>query len=223
MGPGALDSVAFQRFEQAGWERKARGYHVFYAPIAGYVVDPLLDAARVGAGVRTLDIGSGPGYVAARAAERGAQVVGLDFSQAMVHLARELHPGLRFEVGDAQNAPFPPCSFDAVVGNFVLHHLPEQAHALTGFARLLVPGGRVALTVWDEPAKCRLVGIFVDSVQQAGIPVPSSLPAGPPMATSDAAYANLLRGAGFATPHVKTITYTCQIATPAGTAFWARA
>ncbi len=52
MGSGALDSVAFQRVEQAGWERKADGYS-FYAPIAGYVVDPLLDTAGVGPAVRT--------------------------------------------------------------------------------------------------------------------------------------------------------------------------
>jgi ubiquinone/menaquinone biosynthesis C-methylase UbiE len=114
MGSVAFDPVAFHRFELAGWERKAHGYHITYAPIAGYVVDPLLDAARVGPASRTLDIGSGPGYVAARAAERGARVVGVDFSETMVRLARQLHPDLRFAVGDAQSVPFPASSFDAV-------------------------------------------------------------------------------------------------------------
>lgn len=209
-----FDPIAFQQFEHAAWERKAQGYHTFYAAISCYVVNRLLDAAQIGPSTRVLDVGSGPGYVAARAAERGAYPVGLDSSQSMVALARRLYPGLRFEVGDAQDLPFPPASFDSVVGNFVLHHLPQQARALAGFARVLAPGGLVALTVWDEPARCRLLGVFFDSVQQAGATPPSSLPTGPPMAASDVAYTDLLRGEGFDAPRVEAIAYTHRFSSP---------
>jgi SAM-dependent methyltransferase len=201
-----FDLEAFARFERDGWERKARGYHALYAPISGYLVPMLLEAARVGPGTRVLDVGSGPGYVAALAAERGAEAVGLDVAEAMVELARELHPAIRFEQGDAQALPFLDGSFAAVVGNFAIHHLAEQARALRDFRRVLRPGGHVALTAWDDGARCRFLGVFTDSVRLAGAP-PADLPAGPPMAESDEAYADLLVSAGFASPGVETIAY----------------
>lgn len=202
-----FDPGAFRRFEHLGWERKAGTYHAFYAPISGYVIEALLDATGIGPGLRVLDVGSGPGYVTARAAERGAQVIGVDLAEAMVRLAHHLHPGLSFEVGDAQVLAFPTGSFEAVVGNFVLHHLPHQLQALEGFVRVLVPGGRVAMTVWDEPTRCRFLGLFTDSVQLAGASPPPDLPAGPPMAASDGAYEDLLTTAGFQAPRIQTIAY----------------
>ena len=202
-----FDPEAFQRFEQLGWQRKAEAYHQFYAPISGFVIEALLDAAGVGPDLRVLDIGSGPGYVTVRAAQQGAQVIGVDLAEAMVRLARRLHPGLPFEVGDAQTLAFPAGSFDAVVGNFALHHLPQQQLALAGFAHVLVRGGRIALTVWDEPTRCRFLGLFTDSVRLAGASPPPGLPAGPPMAASDEAYEDLLTDAGFQEPRIDTIAY----------------
>ena len=108
---GALngsDPDAFSQFEHAGWQRKARGYHEMYSPLSGHVVDRLLDVVDAREGKRLLDIGSGPGYVAAAARYRGCEATGIDFAPAMVDLARGLHPGCRFEVGDAQDLPFPP-------------------------------------------------------------------------------------------------------------------
>jgi ubiquinone/menaquinone biosynthesis C-methylase UbiE len=208
----SFDPVAFQRFERAGWERKAASYHAFYAPISGHVIDALLDSADVKRGTRLLDVGSGPGYVAARAVMRGANVIGTDLSEQMVKLARQINPGIQFEVGDAQELAYPSESFDAVVGNFSLHHMPDQARALQGFARVLVPGGRVAMTQWDEPARCRFLGLFTDSVRLAGAADPDDLPAGPPMAAYDTAYEDLLTGAGFCTPRVETIVYAHRFA-----------
>jgi ubiquinone/menaquinone biosynthesis C-methylase UbiE len=209
-----FDPVAFQRYEKAAWERKAAGYHAFYAPISGYVIDALLDSADVQHGTMLLDVGSGPGYVAARAVERGANVIGMDLSEQMVRLAREINPGIQFEVGDAQELAYPSGSFDAVVGNFSLHHMPDQARALQGFTRVLRPGGRVAMTQWDEPARCRFLGVFTDSVRLAGAEAPDDLPTGPPMATSDTAYEDLLTGAGLCAPRVETIVYAHRFAHP---------
>jgi ubiquinone/menaquinone biosynthesis C-methylase UbiE len=55
--------------------------------------------------------------VAAKAAERAASVVGVDIADAMISLARRLHPQLEFRSGDAEALPFPDASFDAVVGD----------------------------------------------------------------------------------------------------------
>jgi hypothetical protein len=76
-GPEAsVDADAFKGFEVAGWERQAPTYDSFIGRLTSQFVDPLLDAAGVGTEMRVLDLATGPGYAAARAAERGATVVG---------------------------------------------------------------------------------------------------------------------------------------------------
>ena len=106
VGKVAIDPDAFNAFEAGGWEEKAAGYDRFFGRITGQLVEPLLDAASVGPGTRMLDLATGPGYVAARGAERGASVVGVDVAGAMVSLARGLHPGLDFRQADAHELPF---------------------------------------------------------------------------------------------------------------------
>jgi protein-L-isoaspartate O-methyltransferase len=84
----------------------------------------LLDAAQVGGGAAVLHVASGPGYAAARAAARGADVTAVDVLPEMVELAASLNPGVRFEVGEAGTRPFGDASFDAVVANFLMPTSP---------------------------------------------------------------------------------------------------
>ena len=175
----AIDRAAFDAFEKSGWERTASAYHDFAGRITPRVVEPLLDAAGVGPQDRVLDVASGPGYAAAQAAARGASVLGIDVAEAMVALARDRHPHLEFQQGDAHALAFPNGSFDAIVGNFALHHFGDPELAVGEFARVLVPGGRLALAVWDLPSKARIVGILLDAVAQAQAAVPPDLRVGP--------------------------------------------
>jgi ubiquinone/menaquinone biosynthesis C-methylase UbiE len=184
MSEARIDPDAFNAFEAAGWHAKAAGYDDFFGEITGRVVEPLLDAAAVGPGDRVLDVATGPGYAAAVAAERGARVVGVDVAEGMLELARRLHPGLDFRPGSAEELPFPDWSFDAVVGNFVMLHLGRPEQAAAEFARVLVPGGRVALTVWDVPSAARFLGVFLDAVAEAGASPPDEIPVGPPCCIS---------------------------------------
>ena len=71
------------------------------------------------------------------------------FSGEAVELARRLVPNGRFQQGDAQVLPFPAASFDAVLCRYGLMHLPKPATALHEMLRVLRPGGRAALSVWD--------------------------------------------------------------------------
>jgi SAM-dependent methyltransferase len=174
-----IDPDAFNAFEAAGWERRAAGYDRFVGRITGELVAPLLDAAYARAGSRVLDLATGPGYVAARAAERGASVVGVDVAEAMISLARRLHPGLDFRQADAHHLPFDDDTFDAVVGNFLILHLGRPEQAVAGFVRVLRPGGRLALTVWDLPERARILGVFLDAIAEAGATPPTDIPSGP--------------------------------------------
>jgi SAM-dependent methyltransferase len=92
---------------------------------------------------------------------------------------RVVEPLLEFRRGDAHALPFEEGSFDAVVGNFVIHHLADPEQAASEFARVLVPGGRIALTVWDLPSQARFVGVFLDAVAEAQARPPKDLPVGP--------------------------------------------
>ena len=131
MASRTADPSAFHAFEQAGWESIPRAYQDAFGTLTTQAIEPLLDAARVGPGVRVLDVATGPGYVAGAAARRGASVVGIDFSAAMLAEARRHHPAIDFQAGDAEALPFPDASFDAVVMSFGLLHLgrPDQALA----------------------------------------------------------------------------------------------
>ncbi|MDQ6773715.1 MAG: class I SAM-dependent methyltransferase [Candidatus Dormibacteraeota bacterium] len=210
-----FDPGAFSRFEFAGWQRKAAGYHAMYSPLSGRVVERLLDAVTARDGARLLDIGSGPGYVVAAAQRRGLETVGLDFAPAMVELARRLHPGCRFEIGDAQALPFGPATFDCVTGNFILHHMPRPERALQEARRVLMPGGRIGLTAWGTPDRNRFLGLFDDAVRESAAALPLELPAGPPMAAQDAAYRTQLEETGFEAMAIQHIRWNQSFASSA--------
>jgi len=91
-----IDADAFRKFEHDGWQRAAVHYADAFGEITRKTAGPLLDAASVHSGTRVLDVATGPGVIAAAAAERGAIVTGLDFSAAMLAEARRRHPTLAF-------------------------------------------------------------------------------------------------------------------------------
>jgi SAM-dependent methyltransferase len=128
--------------------------------------------------MRLLDVASGPGIVARIAADRGARAMGLDFSRAMVDLARASHPGIEFREGDAQELPFPAATFDRVVMNFGVLHLSDPFRAFAEARRVLRPGGRYGFTVWAAHDRNRGMGIVADAVERHGIPV-TGIPPGP--------------------------------------------
>jgi ubiquinone/menaquinone biosynthesis C-methylase UbiE len=142
----SLDPQAIRAFEHAGWQQAAPGYGATSARATCGFVDDLLDAARVGAGMQVLDPACGPGLVAGAARLRGARPTGLDFAAAMIGLARAAHPAIRFEEGDAEALPFADASFDAVISNFGIHHLPDPVRALSKARRVLRRDGRIAFT-----------------------------------------------------------------------------
>ena len=205
-----INADAFNAFEAAGWEKQAGGYEDFFGPITTRLVGPLLDAAEVGEGKRVLDVGTGPGYAAARADERGALVVGLDRVEGMLTLARRDYPKLVFRQGDVEALPFRDQSFDAVVGNFILLHLGRPEQAAAEFVRVLAPNGRLALTVWDVPEQARFLGVLVDAVAATGASAPEEMPVGPPIFrfSDEQEFARLLSEQGLEDIQVRTVAFS---------------
>ena len=202
-------SDAFGAFERAGWnEGRAAPYHAALGAITARPVEALLDAAGVGPGVRVLDVASGPGYAAARAAARGAEVVGVDFSGEMVALARELHPGIEFREGDAAALAFEDGAFDAVIANFLMPHVSDLPAVARELARVTRGGGRVALTTWDAEGAVYARAV-PEAVVAAGAAPPADLPPGPPFFqyADDNGFEGLLSGAGLADVSVSEFSF----------------
>ena len=149
---------AFGAWERTAWEERAAPYAERLGDLTRGSVAALLDAADVRAGSRVLDVGTGPGFVAMAAADRRAEVVAVDQSAAMVGIARRA--GVDARVAPVEQLPFDDGDFDAVVANFLLNHLPRPSAAVASMARVLAPGGRLALTVWDLPEENPALGLF---------------------------------------------------------------
>jgi SAM-dependent methyltransferase len=202
-----VDPAAFRAFEHEGWETVAGRYHEAFGGVTPQTIPALLDAAAVGPRKRLLDVASGPGYVAAAAAARGAEVIGVDFAQAMVEEARRLHPGIPFRTGDAEDLPFADGEFDAVTMNFGLLHLARPERAIAEAWRVLRPRGRYAFTVWAEADRVASMGLALRAVEAHGdMNVP--LPPGPPFFrfSEHGECRRALEALGFRDVHVREVT-----------------
>jgi SAM-dependent methyltransferase len=109
----AIDAKAFIAFERAAHDRIAGSYAEHFAPLTTHALKQLLDAAGIAAGWRVLDVATGSGIAAASAHARGADVLGVDVSPAMVALARHTHPGIVFRMAEVTALPFSGGAFDA--------------------------------------------------------------------------------------------------------------
>ncbi len=169
----------FKEAERAGWSEKAPVYDDFAGRITAGAVGPLLDAVSLAPDMAFLDICCGPGYLAAEAARRGADVTAIDFAVSMVAEARRRFPGIAFAHGDAEALDFPDQSFDAAACAFGVLHLADPDRALAEAYRVLRSGGRYAFTVWKGPPDHEFFRLVGDAIAAHGRSV--ELPPAPPM------------------------------------------
>jgi len=131
----------------------AHAYEALFVPaLFGQWAPKVADGARVQPGQRVLDVGCGTGVVARELAVRtgsGGRVVGVDPSPGMLAVAEQLAPDVEWREGVAESLPFPDGSFEAVVSQFALMFFNDRRQALREMLRVLTPGGRLAVAVWD--------------------------------------------------------------------------
>lgn len=122
----------------------------------GRAAEELVAAANVMPGDRVIDVGCGTGVVARKAAARigsAADVTGTDVSAEMVKAAAQFaseagFPEIRWLECDASSMPLPDAEFDVALCQQGLQFMPDKSGAMAEMARVLKPGGRLALSVW---------------------------------------------------------------------------
>jgi len=119
-----------------------------------------VDLAAIGNGSRVLDVATGTGDLAIELARRGADVVGSDFSDEMLAVARRKAPELRFEHGNALALPYGDDEFDAATVGFGARNFSDLGRGLAEMARVVRPGGRVVVLEITTPTKPPLSTFF---------------------------------------------------------------
>lgn len=121
------------------------------------------DLAAVGAGDRALDVATGTGDLAIalrRRVGREGEVVGLDFSEQMLELARAKAPDVDFRAGNALELPYPDGEFDAATVGFGARNFSDLGRGLGEMARVVRPGGRVVVLEITTPQRPPLSWFF---------------------------------------------------------------
>jgi SAM-dependent methyltransferase len=183
-------------YEHETWSRCAATYVDSFAELTSAAIEPMLDAAAVSAGCRVLDLGTGPGLVAAAVRDREGVPIGIDLAESMVSEARRRYPDIEFREANAESLPFADGEFDAVVSNFVVHHLARPDRVLGEARRVVRNGGKMAFTVWADLSKLAAFGLFLDAFEKHGNL--QDLPQGPLFGMSDFdVFRRMVREAGF--------------------------
>jgi SAM-dependent methyltransferase len=135
--------------QQAMWAKGDFGMIAWNTVFAGEL---LCEAVGLRAGERVLDVACGSGNVALSAGRRFCEAIGVDYVPALIERARERAAAERlpvtFEVGDAEQLPFPDASFDVVLSTFGCMFAPDQERAAAELIRVCRPGGRIGLANW---------------------------------------------------------------------------
>jgi SAM-dependent methyltransferase len=110
------------------------------------------------------------------AAERGARASGLDASAALLDVARGRLADADLRVGDIEELPYDDATFDVVTAFNSIQYTSDPNSAVAELARVTRPGGRVAIEVWGDPARCETEGFFTRLKQLAPPPPGTAAP-----------------------------------------------
>jgi SAM-dependent methyltransferase len=164
------------------WSERADDWANLMEPQMRPAFEAALKALAVGPKTRLLDVGCGSGLALRLAADRGAEVTGLDASPGLLEHARRQVPGAPIVQGELEELPFDDGSFDAVTGFNSFQYAARPARALAEAARVLTPRGRLLYLNWAPPERCEAAA-YLAAIGKLLPPPPPGAPG--PFALSD--------------------------------------
>lgn len=127
------------------WSAIATDWHELWGSFAEPVQRKIIAEAGITTGTRVLDVGCGTGEFLALLVEAGAIPTGVDPAAGMVAVAKQHGTAV---VGEAEKLPFDDSSFDVVTAVNAFQFADDPINALAEFARVLTPGGLIAIANW---------------------------------------------------------------------------
>jgi ubiquinone/menaquinone biosynthesis C-methylase UbiE len=163
-----MDARLQRRIQRYGWDRAVDFYDQHWLKQLQPATQGVLERAAIAPGDRVLDVACGTGVLALAAAAavgRQGSVTGIDLSGKMVDAARAAASALgldncRFERGDAEALPDLDGGFEVALCGLGLMYMPDPERALAVMAQKLVPGARMAVSVWGQRSRCAWAEIF---------------------------------------------------------------
>ena len=135
------------------WGLEAKDWAELTEPVHKPLWKRMLDAAAVSQRTRFLDAGCGGGGASVLAAERGAQVSGLDAAEPLIRIAQARIPDGDFRTGDMEALPYEDETFEAIIASQSLQYTTDRLVALGELRRVCASGGRVVVGLWSTPDK----------------------------------------------------------------------
>jgi SAM-dependent methyltransferase len=219
-----FDPTKYKETTRAQWQDAAEAWHRWGPTLRSWLgpaTEELMDLARVGPGQRVLDVAAGAGDQTLQLAARvspGGHVLATDIAPNLLAFAAAdaRAAGLanvETRVMDGEALDLPDASFDVVVSRVGLIYFPDQAKALAGMHRVLVPGGRIAAIVYSTPAPNGFFSVPVGICRKRanlGPPLPGQ--PGPFSLGAPGVLAGAFEAAGFRDVVVKTVSAPLRLA-----------
>lgn len=176
------------------WGIRARDWAEAQEGFARPLYEAVLQSTGIGRGTRVLDVGCGAGLFCALAAERGAQVAGIDATPAFVDIARERVPQGDFQTGEMELLPYEDAAFDFVTGFNSFQFAANPVNALREARRVAKRGAAVVAATWGKPELCEAEAFLAALRPLLPPPLPGA--PGPFALSADGALEALVEQAG---------------------------
>lgn len=201
------------------WNRFASSYEKTFGQLTVQFAQDVLDMLKIQPSESVIDVAAGTGNFTFLAAKTGAEILAVDFSEAMVSLIRETAAALklsnvRAEVMDGQSLSVPAESFNVSVSILGLVFFPDMAKGFSEMKRVLKPGGRSAVVCFGDLSKFTLMAQIHKAVKEV---IPDYQPPAQTVSTrltGDEALRDEMEKAGFTDVIIRKTTRYIDMSSP---------